>query len=657
MGQHKADGMLAYTSTELTGATSACEMRTALEALSSIEEGDVEVNKNTAGDTVVWTITFYRQTQLSTAQQNLAQVGPHGASLNLGASLSFATLVNASYPIIASLNPTELAVQAASKKGTTNSTAGTFVVEYKPVVFVCGDGSRASSEECDDGKLEDGDGCSSSCTIEPGWECNSPGGMGPWIGDTSECRRATASPTHKSTVAPSPKPTTAMPADPTLTDPTPADPTPADPTPADPTPTDPTPTVVCDASCGTCTGTTRSDCSTCAATHYDVGQDSVVYCIPNLRNAVESTLRLIGETKSSFTTEKQVTFIKVLKAKLTCSAGSGACDVTIASIKETTSRELSEIQNLRELATRGLSSGSGIEVDIRVEVAKQGANAAVDEMNSLFTGSKVQEFVLAMAKDGLSVLIVVVTQPTIAMKKGTAMKIPTAQEWKCVGIDCTETVAILVVLLVGLLLLAAVVVFLPHRVVPKNKVHIDPDLQDGNSDDTERAEEAGRCDVDESAAEIAREAAEQAATEEEARIMEAKDAAAVEAAAEEAAKKSEAEAAAAATEQAMRRLKEQREEELQKAKAIIAKTELKLPPVQTSPGYMLPVNKGPPPKTRGSFKKKAAAGRQDPPIQRDAGAGAGAGAAMESGTDTTAGAVGWLFKADAGSVPILGPPT
>merc|ERR1711865_776625 len=185
--------------------------------------------------------------------------------------------------------------------------------------------------------------------------------------------------------------------------------------------------------------------------------------------------------------------------------------------------------------------------------------------------------------------------------------------------------------------------------------------QDGNSDDTERAEEAGRCDVDESAAEIAREAAEQAATEEEARIMEAKDAAAVEAAAEEAAKKSEAEAAAAATEQAMRRLKEQREEELQKAKAIIAKTELKLPPVQPSPGYMLPVNKGPPPKTRGSFKKKAAAGRQDPPMKGGCGAGAGAragaGAAMESGTDTTAGAVGWLFKEDAGSVPILGPPT
>merc|ERR1711865_796224 len=108
----------------------------------------------------------------------------------------------------------------------------------------------------------------------------------------------------------------------------------------------------------------------------------------------------------------------------------------------------------------------------------------------------------------------------------------------------------------------------------------------------------------------------------------------------------------AATEQAMRRSKEQREKELEKAKAIIAKTELKLPPVQTQPGYMLPVNKGPPPKTRDSFKKKAAAGRQDPPMKGGCGARAGAGAAMESGTDTTAGAVGWLFKEDAGSVPI-----
>jgi len=34
---------------------------------------------------------------------------------------------------------------------------------------VCGDGARTSEEECDDGNTVSGDGCSSSCTIEPGF--------------------------------------------------------------------------------------------------------------------------------------------------------------------------------------------------------------------------------------------------------------------------------------------------------------------------------------------------------------------------------------------------------------------------------------------------------------------------------------------------------
>jgi cysteine-rich repeat protein len=32
---------------------------------------------------------------------------------------------------------------------------------------VCGDGKREATEECDDGDLQDGDGCTSTCTLEP----------------------------------------------------------------------------------------------------------------------------------------------------------------------------------------------------------------------------------------------------------------------------------------------------------------------------------------------------------------------------------------------------------------------------------------------------------------------------------------------------------
>ena len=35
----------------------------------------------------------------------------------------------------------------------------------------CGDGFRVAPEECDDGNLEDNDGCSFNCKIEVGWTC------------------------------------------------------------------------------------------------------------------------------------------------------------------------------------------------------------------------------------------------------------------------------------------------------------------------------------------------------------------------------------------------------------------------------------------------------------------------------------------------------
>ncbi len=41
---------------------------------------------------------------------------------------------------------------------------------------VCGDGVRHQVEACDDGNVVDGDGCSSSCTLEPGFQCARPDG-------------------------------------------------------------------------------------------------------------------------------------------------------------------------------------------------------------------------------------------------------------------------------------------------------------------------------------------------------------------------------------------------------------------------------------------------------------------------------------------------
>ena len=41
---------------------------------------------------------------------------------------------------------------------------------------ICGDGERVEkTTQCDDGNVQNGDGCSSTCTIEPGWECSGGG--------------------------------------------------------------------------------------------------------------------------------------------------------------------------------------------------------------------------------------------------------------------------------------------------------------------------------------------------------------------------------------------------------------------------------------------------------------------------------------------------
>jgi cysteine-rich repeat protein len=45
----------------------------------------------------------------------------------------------------------------------------------------CGNGILDTAESCDDGNSNSGDGCSSKCTVEDGWTCNTP------TGGTSTC--------------------------------------------------------------------------------------------------------------------------------------------------------------------------------------------------------------------------------------------------------------------------------------------------------------------------------------------------------------------------------------------------------------------------------------------------------------------------------------
>ena len=61
----------------------------------------------------------------------------------------------------------------------------TFTLAHTLRPIGCGDafvdqsGEQTASEECDDGDQQNGDGCSSTCTVEPGWNCS---GAPSWCG-------------------------------------------------------------------------------------------------------------------------------------------------------------------------------------------------------------------------------------------------------------------------------------------------------------------------------------------------------------------------------------------------------------------------------------------------------------------------------------------
>jgi cysteine-rich repeat protein len=86
-----------------------------------------------------------------------------------------------------------LSLAFANAVGDSETTTTSFVVEEMDCEVRCGDGLRVSSESCDDGNLEDGDGCSSQCTIEKNYLCHdlAPPGFScrPAIYGASQCRQ------------------------------------------------------------------------------------------------------------------------------------------------------------------------------------------------------------------------------------------------------------------------------------------------------------------------------------------------------------------------------------------------------------------------------------------------------------------------------------
>ena len=54
---------------------------------------------------------------------------------------------------------------------------------------ICGDAQLAFGESCDDGNMNDNDGCTHDCKVELGWVCPAAG-VACLAGDAARCSRA-----------------------------------------------------------------------------------------------------------------------------------------------------------------------------------------------------------------------------------------------------------------------------------------------------------------------------------------------------------------------------------------------------------------------------------------------------------------------------------
>jgi cysteine-rich repeat protein len=80
--------------------------------------------------------------------------------------------------VICTINPNSSQCIAARSKfdingdGNLNKADITAMIKGFQFLELCGNGIKAVTEACDDGNTVSGNGCSSTCAVEPGWTCN-----------------------------------------------------------------------------------------------------------------------------------------------------------------------------------------------------------------------------------------------------------------------------------------------------------------------------------------------------------------------------------------------------------------------------------------------------------------------------------------------------
>eukprot|EP00731_Ephydatia_muelleri_P017991 Em0011g31a len=120
--------------------------------------------------------------------------------LQAGELCDLAAYNNALSPISSSSHPVLANMTGCSTQCTNAPEFECYAKPLQPSIcarVTCGDGLKASTEACDDGNTMDGDGCSSSCTIDLGYQCRIAGLL-------SLCKQVSLPPSNITTASPTP---------------------------------------------------------------------------------------------------------------------------------------------------------------------------------------------------------------------------------------------------------------------------------------------------------------------------------------------------------------------------------------------------------------------------------------------------------------------
>jgi len=118
-----------------------------------------------------FTLLQYDQQNVTTAQAALDQANADNANANNALTQAQAQL-DAAQAALTQAQTTVSSTQAAVIQDQATLDAAQAALAQAQVAATCGNGLLEPGEECDDGNVISGDGCSATCTVEAGYACS-----------------------------------------------------------------------------------------------------------------------------------------------------------------------------------------------------------------------------------------------------------------------------------------------------------------------------------------------------------------------------------------------------------------------------------------------------------------------------------------------------